>query len=212
MPQTKTTDTRRRDPEATRSAILDAAEALFVERGFAATSMSEIGRRAAVTKSLIHHHFGSKEELWEEVKRRCLAEYVSAQRKIMESPASDPQTFHDSLIRYFRFLQRNPNWVRLNEWMSLEDPGLAAPANPDLLRRGVERLARAQDLGTFRSDVHPWHILFLFFCLCNYWFQARPAHGHETFAARDPDVADEEYLEDMLKIFFEGILPREDES
>ncbi|MBC8072705.1 MAG: helix-turn-helix transcriptional regulator, partial [Deltaproteobacteria bacterium] len=61
---------RRHDPEASRAAILDAAEATFVEKGFAGASMSEIAERSSVTKSLIHHHFGSKEALWSEVKRR----------------------------------------------------------------------------------------------------------------------------------------------
>ncbi len=80
---------RRRDPEATRLAILDAAEAIFVEKGFAAASMSDIAARAVVTKSLIHHHFGSKEELWVEVKRRSVEEYAKAQRAIMTSAAAD---------------------------------------------------------------------------------------------------------------------------
>ena len=108
---------RRRDPEATRLAILDAAEAIFVEKGFAAASMSDIAARAAITKSLIHHHFGSKEELWVEVKRRSLDEYVEAQRALMASPGADAATLTESLRIYFRFLERNPNWVRLSTWM-----------------------------------------------------------------------------------------------
>ena len=75
---------RRRYADETRSAILDAAESCFVDRGFAATSMSEIADRAQVTKSLIHHHFGSKESLWQEVKRRRLEAYSRAQKDLMD--------------------------------------------------------------------------------------------------------------------------------
>jgi TetR/AcrR family transcriptional regulator len=199
---------RRRDPEATRRAILDAAEAIFVEKGFAAASMSDVARRAAVTKSLIHHHFGSKEELWIEVKRRSVEEYIKAQLPVMASAASDRVSLSESLRLYFRFLEHNPNFVRLSTWMNLEDPRLSAPADPDLLRRGVERLRRAQAHGAFRRDVDPWHIMFMFFALSNYWFQARHAHGHDVYASSDPATANERYLDDVLRVLLEGVVPR----
>ena len=199
---------RRRDPEATRSAILDAAEVIFVEKGFAAASMSDIAARAAVTKSLIHHHFGSKEELWLEIKRRSLEEYVEAQRAIMASAAADRETLVESLRIYFRFLERNPNFVRLSTWMNLEDPKLSAPTNPDLLHRGVERLRKAQASGAFRSDVDAWHIMIAFFALTTYWFQSRHAHAHEIYADPDPARADEKFLEDVMKILLEGVAAR----
>ena len=203
---------RRRDPEATRLAILDAAESVFVEKGFAAASMSDIAARAAVTKSLIHHHFGSKEELWVEIKRRSVEEYVKSQRAIMASAAADRDTLLESLRIYFRFLERNPNFVRLSTWMNLEDPKLSAPANPDLLHRGVERLRRAQASGAFRSDVDPWHIMIAFFALTTYWFQSRHAHGHEIYADPDPAKADEKFLDDVMKILLEGVSARPAES
>jgi TetR/AcrR family transcriptional regulator len=201
-------EARRRDPDATRLAILDAAEVIFVEKGFAAASMSDIAARAVVTKSLIHHHFGSKEELWLEVKRRSVEEYVKAQRAIMASNAADEESLAESLRIYFRFLEHNPNFVRLSTWMNLEDPKLSAPANPDLLHRGVERLRKAQAAGTFRRDVDPWHIMIAFFALSTYWFQARHAHGHDVYADRDAGAADEKFLEDVLKILLGGVLAR----
>jgi TetR/AcrR family transcriptional regulator len=199
---------RRRDPEGTRLTILDAAEAIFVEKGFAAASMSDIAARAVVTKSLIHHHFGSKEELWVEVKRRSVEEYANAQRAIMTGSDADLSSFTESLRVYFRFLERNPNFVRLSTWMNLEDPKLSAPVNPDLLHRGVERLRKAQAKGTFRRDVDPWHIMFSLFALGTYWFQARHAHGHDVYADRDAGAADQKFLDDMLKILLEGVTPR----
>ena len=67
---------QQRDPEATRAALLEAAETLFLEKGFGNTSLSEIGRQAGITKSLIHHYFGSKEGLWREVKTRRFMQYA----------------------------------------------------------------------------------------------------------------------------------------
>jgi AcrR family transcriptional regulator len=49
----------------TRVKILDAAESLFIERGFAATSLRAIASLADVNLAATHYHFGSKEALFE---------------------------------------------------------------------------------------------------------------------------------------------------
>jgi len=48
----------------TQARILDAAERLFAERGFAATSLRRIAESAAVNLAAAHYHFGSKRELF----------------------------------------------------------------------------------------------------------------------------------------------------
>lgn len=55
---------RQRDAEATRRALLEAAQALFGQRGFDATTVREIGERAAVDPALIARYFGSKADLY----------------------------------------------------------------------------------------------------------------------------------------------------
>jgi AcrR family transcriptional regulator len=53
--------------EATRGAVLRAAQKLFESKGFAATTMDEIAAAAGVAKGAVYHHFPSKEELFEAV-------------------------------------------------------------------------------------------------------------------------------------------------
>lgn len=67
------TSTGRHGPE-TRSRILDAAEALFVEHGLDATSMRQITTRAEVNLAAVNYHFGSKDKLIQQVFQRRLAE------------------------------------------------------------------------------------------------------------------------------------------
>lgn len=55
---------RPRDAEGSRRALLDAARALFGERGFEATTTREIGERAGVDPSLIARYFGNKADLY----------------------------------------------------------------------------------------------------------------------------------------------------
>ncbi|MGD0499116.1 MAG: TetR/AcrR family transcriptional regulator [Bryobacteraceae bacterium] len=63
----------------TRDRILDAAERLFGEQGYAATSLRHIIAEAGVNLAAIHYHFGSKEELLEELVAR-VADPVNAAR------------------------------------------------------------------------------------------------------------------------------------
>jgi AcrR family transcriptional regulator len=49
--------------EATKERILDAAEELFSENGFAATSIRAITTRAGVNLAALNYHFGSKDAL-----------------------------------------------------------------------------------------------------------------------------------------------------
>jgi AcrR family transcriptional regulator len=58
------------DPNGTAARILDAAEIVFAEHGYAGTSTREIARRARVPFGGLHYHWGSKKLLWDAVFRR----------------------------------------------------------------------------------------------------------------------------------------------
>ncbi|HEY2669578.1 MAG TPA: helix-turn-helix domain-containing protein, partial [Rugosimonospora sp.] len=47
----------------TRQRIIDAARDLFVERGYAGTSVRDISERLGMTKGSMYYHFASKDEL-----------------------------------------------------------------------------------------------------------------------------------------------------
>lgn len=53
--------------ERTRSAILDSAFRLFVEQGYAATSMRQIAARAGLAPGGLYNHFASKDEIFRAV-------------------------------------------------------------------------------------------------------------------------------------------------
>jgi AcrR family transcriptional regulator len=79
MATSQSTRPRRRDREATRAALLEAAAAVFARKGFAAATLDEISEAAGFTRGAFHHHFASKEELFLEViarhDRELLASY-----------------------------------------------------------------------------------------------------------------------------------------
>ena len=56
----------------TKSRILDAAELLFMEHGFEATSLRQLTAAAGVNLAAVNYHFGSKKELFQAVLTRRL--------------------------------------------------------------------------------------------------------------------------------------------
>ena len=64
---------RERRKEARPGELLDAALALFVEKGFAATRAEEVAARAGVSKGTLFLYFPSKEELFKAVVRENIA-------------------------------------------------------------------------------------------------------------------------------------------
>ena len=66
-------------PHATRDRLLDAAAALFAERGFHATTARDIAARAGVNLAAGNYHYGSKKALYLEVLR---AQFTAVQAEL----------------------------------------------------------------------------------------------------------------------------------
>ena len=68
---------RQRRKEARPHELLEAALALFVEKGFAATRTEEVARRAGVSKGTLYLYYPSKEELFKAVVRHNLSSLIA---------------------------------------------------------------------------------------------------------------------------------------
>jgi TetR/AcrR family transcriptional regulator len=170
--------------------------------------MSQIATEAAVTKSLLHHYFGSKENLWTEVKTRRFAVYADHQLAMLERADSDVNLLMESMKTYFHFLKDNPEMVRILAWVFLErQQDTCMTMDQGLMEAGAAKVAESQARGEIRADLNPHFILFTMVGIVQHWFQDR-AHVLERLDGVDPDAVDQAYLGDVVKIFFEGILPR----
>ena len=198
-----------RDPEATRETILDAAEAVFLEVGFGAASLSRIADRAGITKSLIHHYFGSKENLWTEVKSRAFIEYAEKHIRVLRSAPPSKEMLTTTFRNYFDFLKDNPRLVRILAWMYIEhDLARGVPRNEELVDILLKAIRRSQRGGELRNDIDARFVLIGLIGLCYYWFQSR-SYFVETFGTEGlEEPLDEAYFDAFQKIYFEGVLPR----
>jgi AcrR family transcriptional regulator len=90
---------KKRRPQR-REQILEAAIALFHERGYHATGMDDIGAIAGITGPGVYRHFRSKEEILETIIRRAGEAVLAEVDRIMASDL-EPEALLDALVRSY---------------------------------------------------------------------------------------------------------------
>lgn len=86
---------------STKDRILNAAEALFAEQGFSATSLREVTSRADVNIAAVNYHFGSKENLVNEVFRRRMDEMSQARLTLLKAAEAEQPGQIEAILRAF---------------------------------------------------------------------------------------------------------------
>lgn len=122
-----------------RRRILDAAEHVFAESGFAGARMSEIAQRAGLPKANLHYYFGTKEELYRAVLDAILAEW-SAKLDRWTADADPGDTLRAYIREKLEFSRLRPQASKVfaNEMIH------GAPVLGDYLSRDVRRLVEAK--------------------------------------------------------------------
>jgi AcrR family transcriptional regulator len=106
---------------ATKEKILDTAERLIASQGFAATSLRQIISEAQVNLAAVHYHFGSKEELLDQLVLRKVTRVNEEREALLErferEAGGDPVPVEKILAAFFQPMieagSRNPQFVRL---------------------------------------------------------------------------------------------------
>jgi TetR/AcrR family transcriptional regulator len=167
---------RKRDPERSRAAILDAAEQVFARIGYDRASLAEIGQAAGVSAALPAYFFGDKRGLHDAVIARLFADRDEALEPIYAQSTAVLLGSRDGLRRgleilvggYMRFLQRRPTFVQLMAREALEIPNRArAPRHSRVLARGIDRVVDSLP-SNGRSSLDRDQLLITLVALC--WF------------------------------------------
>ena len=120
---------RRPGSPDTRAAILDAARASFATGGFSGTSVRGIAARAGVDPALVHHYFGSKDDLFV----AALALPLDPREVLAPVVAQGPDGAAERLLRVFLSVWDDPE-------LQLPLLGLARmlidPSGKELMRDG----------------------------------------------------------------------------
>ena len=138
--------------------IVAAALTEFGERGYAATRLADIARRAAVSPTTLSRHFPSKEGLFREVVRSALLDIRGApEMSPEESGGSAADAVRDFVQRYWRTMERPGPIaiVRLAIGELPRFPELAAFHASERLERLVRLLEQIIRDGTARGELRP---------------------------------------------------------
>lgn len=107
---------RRVSREEREKQILDAADAVFGERGYQAASMEAVAERVGVTKPVLYDHFGSKEGLLLACMARARQELLAVTSKAVAGASSQEEMARQGFHAFFEFLDsRGGAWTLLYE-------------------------------------------------------------------------------------------------
>lgn len=90
--------------DARRVHILDAAQGLFLDRGWDAVTIADVLREAGISKGGFYHHFASKEDLLDGVVERF------TRTGLASAEAARGATEGDALARFNAFLAETSRW------------------------------------------------------------------------------------------------------
>ena len=116
-----------------RAGIMDAAEVVFANQGYAGTTLREISELAGVTQALISYYFGSKFDLFSETfLRRATAigdaRVESLARLQTEGKAGDVVAIVEAFLQpvlLLRSTEHGPAFLRLHARLHTEPPNLS---------------------------------------------------------------------------------------
>jgi AcrR family transcriptional regulator len=100
----------------TRGEILDGALEAFAEAGFEAMSVRELTRRLGVSHNLVHHHFGSKQDLWRAALDHGVGSTAGELAELLSQSVGSPrsrQVLHQVLESAIALLTNRPQVARI---------------------------------------------------------------------------------------------------
>ena len=102
-----------RKGEQTAERILDAAEALFAERGYDGTTLRDVATRVGLRNPSLYNHFASKDSLYAAVLERGMGPVLGALAEFVDAGAEAYRDSGQVVERMVKLLAQRPNLPRL---------------------------------------------------------------------------------------------------
>jgi AcrR family transcriptional regulator len=196
-----------RRKEARPQEILEAALAVFAEKGFAAARMDEVARRAGVTKGTIYLYFPSKDELFKSLVREAIGGTLAQVTAYADVYDGSARALLVQVLHTIGTVMRTSDRIVLPKIILAESgnfPELVRFYRFEIIEKGMELfrgiVARGIAQGEFR-DVAPEHVARL--CVAPLLLGAL---WRATFAPFDPEPYDiEALIETHIDVLTRGL-------
>jgi TetR/AcrR family transcriptional regulator len=90
-------------------AILQAAEQLFLEKGFALSSTTEIAKRAGCNQALVHYYFRTKDKLFDAIFEKKAKIFFADVIQISDTAPSFEEGLRRAIEAHFDMIRANPH-------------------------------------------------------------------------------------------------------
>ena len=153
-----------RDPERTKRAILEAASAEFVSKGFAGASVNEIATRANVNKRMLYHYFGKKDQLYVAVLERIYASLRGAQAQLNLAGLRPAEAIERLILFTWNYYLQHPEFLSIMVRENMLEGEFVVRSerirdmNAPLMDTLADILKRGEDEGVFRRGVDPMQL------------------------------------------------------
>jgi TetR/AcrR family transcriptional regulator len=94
--------------QISKEVILNAARAVFIEKGFDGARMQEIADKAEINKALLHYYFSSKEKLFEEIFKEAFSQFAPQVKQEMVNFTTLKSFLKGFLNIYINMLIKHP--------------------------------------------------------------------------------------------------------
>ncbi|TFH20390.1 MAG: TetR/AcrR family transcriptional regulator [Myxococcales bacterium] len=199
-------DRAKRGGDLTATRILDAAEDLFAERGYAGTTLRDVATLVGVRNPSIYNHFAGKEALYEAVLGRVIGPVLDALSDLI---AAGPDADRESVIgKTMEILGEHPNVARLLLHETLGGGDRLTPILKDwigpIFARSHELISRSPGTARWETDQLPLLVLAMYHIVVGY-FTIAPIYselGGEDLLAEEMRARQTRLLHQIADLLF----------
>jgi AcrR family transcriptional regulator len=134
------------DGQRTRQAILDAALALFAEKGYFGTSLRDVAGAVGVRESALYNYFPGKEALFEALLAAESAEKTEHFAAILEAPATDGRVLLERIAQFVLDRSVLPRQQQMFRILMSDGMRLARDGRINLLERMQSNRPRLEEI------------------------------------------------------------------
>lgn len=153
-----------RDPERTRSAILEAATREFAENGMGGARVDAIAERAGTNKRMLYHYFGDKEQLYLHVLEEAYVSIRTAERALHIGDRSPEEGIGELALFTWRYFLEHPEFLsllgteNLHRARWLRQSVRLKELHSHLIGELSDVLDRGKKEGVFAENADPLHV------------------------------------------------------
>jgi AcrR family transcriptional regulator len=207
MPKTLTKPRWRRRKDARPEEIISAALEVFADRGFAATKLEDVARRAGVTKGTIYLYFENKEALFKALIRQTIVPVLAQGEELAKSFTGSARELFERLVREYWRLVGETSLVGIPKLMMAEAnnfPELARFYYEEVVTRGHRLMAGVLERGIKAGEFRPVNV-----AVATKLAMAPVMHAviaRRAFSACMPEGFDvAKYLDTHIDLYLHGI-------